>query len=96
MIDTSSATPTELIENDRVKVTRWDFEPSDETGHHRHAMDYLVVPMTNGQLKLHNADGTVANAELTPGGVYFRTEGVEHNVINAGNSPISFIEIELK
>ena len=35
-------------------------------------------------------------ATMSPGGAYFRKAGVEHDVINAGTAPLTFIEIELK
>jgi len=42
------AVPTVQIDDDRVIVTEWRFAPGAETGWHRHAHDYVVVPMTNG------------------------------------------------
>jgi mannose-6-phosphate isomerase-like protein (cupin superfamily) len=33
---------------------------------------------------------------VTAGSAYRRDAGVEHNVINAGPVPMSFVEIELK
>ena len=36
------AKPTVQIDDDKVKVTRWDFSPGAETGWHRHEMDYIV------------------------------------------------------
>ena len=40
------ATATSQIDDDRVRVVRWDFEVGAETGWHKHAMDYIVVPLT--------------------------------------------------
>jgi beta-alanine degradation protein BauB len=34
--------------------------------------------------------------EMTPGQSYGRKAGVEHDVITAGDAPVSFVEIELK
>jgi hypothetical protein len=33
---------------------------------------------------------------MTPGQSYGRKAGVEHDVITAGDAPVSFVEIELK
>jgi len=33
---------------------------------------------------------------VSAGFSYRRDEGVEHNVINAGDEPMSFVEVELK
>ena len=37
-----------MIENSRVRVTEWAFDPGDETGQHIHEYDYVVVPMKDG------------------------------------------------
>ncbi len=83
------------LETDRVVVTEWRFAPGAHTGWHRHAMDYVVVPVTSGPLTIATADGTVT-AGLQAGVAYARPAGVEHDVINANDFPFRFIEIELK
>ena len=76
------AKPTVQIDNDKVKVTRWDFSPGAETGWHRHVMDYVVVPLTDGTLTAEMPDGSVVENKLTVGASYVRPVGVEHNIIN--------------
>ena len=90
------AVPTTLIQNDQTVTTEWRFAPGAETGWHRHGMDYVVVPMTTGKLLLEEPDGTSREAPLTIGQPYFKSEGVEHNVVNANTYEFIFIEIELK
>ena len=90
-----SAQPTLQIDNDRVIVTEWRFAPGAETGWHRHALDYVVVPGMDGQLLLQGADGERI-AELRAGQAYFREAGVEHNVINANDFEFYFVETELR
>lgn len=91
-----SATPTQLIDNDRVRVTEWRFKPGDATGWHRHEMDYVVVPVTTGQLLLKEPDGD-RTVDLVTGSPYFREEGVEHDVINPSETDdFVFIEVEMK
>ncbi|MCY3877909.1 MAG: cupin domain-containing protein [Rhodobacteraceae bacterium] len=92
----TTARSTVQIDNDRVRVTEWSFAAGQETGHHRHEMDYLVVPMTSGPLTIIDADGGRSVAQLTVGEPYFRPAGVEHNVINAWTDRFRFIEVELK
>ena len=46
------AKPTVFIDNEKTRVTEWRFAPGAETGWHRHAYDYVVVPGTDGQLLL--------------------------------------------
>jgi len=82
-------------EDDLVRVTRYDFAPGAETGHHRHGYDYVIVPLTDGDLLLEDATGE-HRAALTAGVSYRRPVGVEHNVINAGTRPLSFVEVEIK
>lgn len=91
----AAAVATKQIDNDRVIVTEWRFAAGAQTGWHRHGYDYVVCPVTNGTLLLETPDGEV-EAQLTAGEPYFRPEGVEHNVINAGDDELVFIEIELK
>ena len=90
------AVPTVQIDNPRVRVTEWRFAPGAATGFHRHAYDYVVVPMTSGRLKLVGPDGAETFAELTAGASYAREAGVEHDVINANYHEFVFVEIELK
>lgn len=89
------AVPLRQIDNDRVIVTQWSFAPGAETGWHTHGHDYVVVPTTDGELLLETPDGPVS-ATLTRGVSYTRQAGVHHNVVNAGNQPLVFVEIELR
>ncbi|MEM7171237.1 MAG: cupin domain-containing protein [Pseudomonadota bacterium] len=90
------AVPTVQVDNERTIVTEWRFSPGAETGHHRHAHDYVVVPQTTGTLKIVLPDGSEALSELIAGQSYFRPVGVEHNVINANDHEFVFVEIEFK
>lgn len=90
-----AAVPTVHIDNEHARVTRWTFAPGAETGWHVHGMNYVVVPLTSGTLLLETPDGN-AEGQLTAGIPYARSIGVEHNVINPGDTEIVFIEIEMK
>ena len=92
---TGSAKPTVFIDNERVIVTEYRFQPGDNTGWHRHGHDYVVVPLMDGKVKLVTGDGE-SFAEMKKGQPYFRNEGVEHDVINANEGAYAFTEIELK
>ncbi len=94
--NTNQATPDQQADNDITRVTRWSFAPGAETGFHVHEMDYVVVPMLDGQLKIVSPEGEETVAELKAGQSYFRKAGVHHNVINANDYPFSFVEIEFK
>lgn len=90
------ATHAVLVDDDRVRVTRWDFAPGAETGWHRHGMDYVITTVTPCSMLLEEPGGTSRSVDFEPGVAYRRDEGVEHNVVNAGAAPMAFIEIELK
>lgn len=89
------AVATLQVDNERVIVTEWRFAPGSETGAHCHGYDYVVTPMTHGTLLLETAEGD-KYATLVPGQSYFRKAGVEHNVVNAGDQELVFIETEIK
>ena len=91
-----AATPSVLIDNDRTLVTEWRFAPGAETGWHRHEMDYVVVPSLDGKLLIVTEGGVETTADLKANEPYFRTIGVEHNVINANDFEFAFIEVEFR
>ena len=78
------AVATVQLENDNLRVTEWRFTPGAATGYHRHAYDYVVVPVVDGELELVGPDGGKSRAQLEQGKSYFRNAGVQHDVINAG------------
>ena len=49
-----------MIDNEKTRVTRWSFEPGEDTGKHVHEYDYVVVPMMDGSLKIINQDCEVS------------------------------------
>jgi mannose-6-phosphate isomerase-like protein (cupin superfamily) len=57
-------------------------------------MDYVVVPMTTGRLRLEEPDG-MREVELKAGVSYARKVGVSHNVINPNAFEFTFVEIEI-
>ena len=83
------------IENERVIVTEWKFPPGSHTGWHKHMHDYVVVPITTGELQIYDGKTTVP-APLRAGVSYARQTGVEHDVINPNSFEFVFVEIEIK
>ena len=90
------AVATVQVDNARVRVTEWRFAPGAETGFHIHGMDYTVVPLMDGKLKIVSPEGEAQVHALKQGASYFRNAGVHHNVINANAFEFTFIEVELK
>lgn len=94
--EAGTATPTTLIDNDRVRVTEWRFAAlGDNTGWHRHDYDYVVVPLFDGVLKINLGNGEVVEAKMQNGVPYYKEIGVEHDVINGNDFECAFVEVEL-
>jgi len=90
------AVATVQEDNERVRVVRWHFPPGGETGWHKHGHDYVVVPTIGGTLTMIDKDDKRTPYAMAASESYFRRAGVEHNVVNLSDSPVEFVEIELK
>lgn len=93
---TMTCTATLLIDDARARVTRFDFAPGQQTGWHVHGHDYVITAITDCHMALEEPGGTRREVTVRAGAAYARDRGVEHNVINAGAAPMSFVEVELK
>ena len=91
-----TCTATTLVDDDRVRVTRFDFAPGAETGWHRHGHDYVITAVTDCHMLLEDPGGAERRVLVPAGTAYRRQEGVEHNVVNDGDRLMSFVEVELK
>jgi quercetin dioxygenase-like cupin family protein len=92
----AQAVPTQQVDDERVRVTRWDFAPGANTGFHVHEYPYVVTYLTDAQLRIIDRDGKESAVEMQAGGSYSRPEGIAHDVINAGPAPMAFVEVEIK
>ena len=92
----SICSSTLLVEDKKVRVTRFDFESDQETGWHVHKHDYVITAITDCVMMLEHPDGTKTKLEVLAGTAYSRDAGIRHNVINASEQKMSFVEIELK
>ena len=84
-----------LVEDKKVRVTRFDFEPGQETGWHVHEYDYVITAITDCSMIIQHPDGTQTRSEVKAGNAYSRDVGVRHNVINSSKRQMSFVEIEI-
>ncbi|WP_092227198.1 cupin domain-containing protein [Bradyrhizobium sp. Gha] len=84
------------VDKDEVRVTEWRLAPGSATGHHTHGMDYVIVPLTPGEMTIVTSGGERSKARLAAGESYFRKAGVQHDVLNETSTEIVFLEIELK
>ena len=55
------------VDTPEVRVTEWRLEPGSATGHHTHGMDYVIVPVTSGEMTIVAPDGTRSKAQLGAG-----------------------------
>ena len=90
------ATAPQMIDDARVRVTRFDFVPGAETGWHEHGMDYVITTLTDCTMVLEEPGGTTRTVDVAAGTSYRREKGVNHNVVNGGDAAMSFVEVELK
>lgn len=96
MTQRPACTATQMIDDARVSVTRFDFAPGAETGWHRHGFDYVITAITDCDMLIEEPGGGSRRVMVAAGTAYRRSEGVEHNVVNAGAEPMRFVEVELK
>jgi quercetin dioxygenase-like cupin family protein len=92
----AQAVPTQQVDDERVRVTRWDFAPGAATGFHVHEYPYVVTYLTDAKLRIVDKDGQKTMVEMKAGGSYSRPKGIAHDVINAGSAPMAFVEVEIK
>ncbi len=84
------------VDTPEVRVTEWRLAPGSATGHHTHGMDYVIVPVTSGEMTIVAPNGERTKAQLGVGKSYFRKAGVQHDVLNETAAEIVFLEVELK
>ena len=64
------------VDTPEVRVTEWRLAPGSATGHHTHGMDYVIVPVTSGEMTIVAPNGERSKAQLGVGKSYFRKAGV--------------------
>jgi quercetin dioxygenase-like cupin family protein len=84
------------VDDDRLRVTTWTFQVGQDTGHHRHEYDYLVVPISGGTFEITEPDGSTREMTQESAVAYLGRAGTEHNVINRSGHTAVFVEVELK
>ncbi len=91
----AQAEATVLIDNESVRVTRYQLPPGTAVGFHRHDFDYVIVPLSTARIELLDSNEQTSYAMLETGIPYFRNAGVEHDVRNPDDFELAFVEIEL-
>jgi hypothetical protein len=52
------------VDTPEVRVTEWRLVPGSATGHHIHQMDYVIVPVTAGEMTIVAPGGSVRRRNL--------------------------------
>ena len=92
----SSCKATLLIDDEKTRVTRFDFAPNQETGWHEQSYDYAITALTDCNMRLEHLEWSATKALVPAGEAYRRVAGIRHNAINASEKMMSFVEVELK
>ncbi len=82
------------IENDQVRVLRWNLGPREESPMHEHPA-YVPVNLTDIHLKFTFPDGRTEERHAKSGEVKW-SAGVKHAEENVGDKPAEAILVELK
>lgn len=70
--------------------------PGAETGWQRHGHDHVITAIADCPVLLEEPGGGTRQVPVPAGTACLRSEGVEHNEVNAGEGPMSLVELELK
>jgi hypothetical protein len=94
---TSAGQPKVLVDNDKIKVTRFISDPGKDVcgaGKHSHPA-HLTVLLTDATVTITQADGKVITRKA-PAGTSFWSGAETHEVINSGKIPMKVLIIETK
>ncbi len=85
-----------LYEDGETRITRWRFDPGAQTGWHHHAVDYVTIQESGGELRLERDDGSVTHVEYEPGRTVRYAAPIRHNATNVSGEEVRVTEIEYK
>ena len=83
-------------ENPSARLYKWTLAPGATTITHTHERPYLIISATPLVLKMTGADGKSVTHEVTAGDFHWIDAKVTHSLANAGTTPGTIVEIELK
>jgi beta-alanine degradation protein BauB len=87
---------TVLVDNDSTRVSYFEFEPGDNTGWHKHALNYCALYLTEAKLFHTRIDGSKFSTEHKAQDFKIHPVGTEHNVRSESDHVIKLLEIEFK
>jgi quercetin dioxygenase-like cupin family protein len=87
---------TVAAENPSARVYNWVLAPGATSPMHTHMRPYIIISVTQLNLKMSSPDGETATHEVGPGDFRYIDAKITHNLSNAGSTPGQIIEVELK
>lgn len=87
-----------LFEDDQVRIWEASVAPGESLPIHLHDLDYVTVALTEGDVEVYEADGTVRKGHRVAGDVQVTKVGAgqTHVLKNVGTGPYVNRIIELK
>ena len=85
-----------IFENDKIRVWIVSLDAGGRQPWHQHFLPYLIVPLTDGEVKIQFADGTVRGGKDTVGEVRWREPGEVHELYNLSKGRFENLVIEIK
>jgi quercetin dioxygenase-like cupin family protein len=86
-----------LVNNDRIKMVRWIFQPGECSPIHIHALDHVYVVIRGSKIREITGQGKTNDDQQETGRVAFSpARGKIHSFANLGNSTYEMVSIELK
>jgi quercetin dioxygenase-like cupin family protein len=89
--------PQTVVDNQKVKVSRWLLQPGERSPVHTHSLDHVYIVVRGTKIREHVSDGRVNDDEQETGRAAFSAgRGKTHWFENAGATPYEMISVELK
>jgi len=89
--------PQPLLDNPKINAVRWVLKPGEGTPLHTHKLDHVAVILQGSTMKDVETDGKSRNVEQKTGEVvYVPGTGRTHSFMNAGNTTLEIVSIDLK
>jgi mannose-6-phosphate isomerase-like protein (cupin superfamily) len=89
--------PQIVVDNQKVKVSRWTLQPGEQSPVHTHSLDHVYVVVHGSKIREFISGGRVSDDDQETGRAAFSpAKGKTHSFENIGAVPYEMISIELK
>ena len=87
-----------ILDNEKTRITFHRIRPGEQSGWHRHGVNYVGYHIEAAKLAYERADGSSGAIKSVEGLATFYDvgDGFEHNVTNVGDTDMVALEIEYK